>query len=119
VKEIFVYGSLKKGEYNHYLLECKEAKFLREGFLHGYTIYDIGHSYPAATRSEKQESFITGEIYEVSEDLFLSILRMEVGAAYTLDCVDGLYIFWMPKDIISHYKNNKDIGGTWSGKRRS
>ncbi|OAQ20122.1 gamma-glutamylcyclotransferase family protein [Thermosulfurimonas dismutans] len=63
---IFVYGTLKRGESLHYLL--REARFLGEGRVKGYALYDLGE-YPAA-RPASGEAFVWGEIYEIKPDLF-------------------------------------------------
>ncbi len=47
---VAVYGTLKKGYYNHFLLE--ECEFLEEGYTKGrYRLFNVG--YPYAVPSEE------------------------------------------------------------------
>ncbi|PSW10608.1 gamma-glutamylcyclotransferase [Photobacterium rosenbergii] len=65
---VFVYGTLREGEANAYLL--KEAVKLGDSCLvSGYILYDLG-AYPAAIASHSGESLL-GEVYQINE----SILR--------------------------------------------
>jgi len=58
--KIFVYGSLMRGEFNHYLL--KNNKFLGAGRTKGeYYFYDLG-GFPGIVESGK--TAVLGEIYE-------------------------------------------------------
>lgn len=60
---VFVYGTLRKGYWNHHLLE--DATFLAEGTTcDKYAMYAAG--YPMVTR-EQCEVPIQGELYLVSE----------------------------------------------------
>lgn len=86
--KVFVYGSLKRGFYNH-------------GFLYGqrfvdhyvtppsYTMWDLG-CFPAVT--ERGETAISGQIWEVSEKC-LSIL----------DRLEGHPRFYVRKEIATEH----------------
>jgi gamma-glutamylcyclotransferase (GGCT)/AIG2-like uncharacterized protein YtfP len=116
MKIIFVYGTLKKGEFNHFMLK-KDSKFVGNCEIDGYTLYDTGRGYPAAVKSENDK--IEGELYEVSEENFERITRMELGANYTIDVVDKkdslVFLFWMRKIYITN--RMKQIGSLWEGKK--
>ena len=58
-RQVFVYGTLMKGEYNHIFLE--ESKFIKTTSIHGYDMYNVGY-YPAIIPGD---SIIPGELYEV------------------------------------------------------
>ncbi|RAK17156.1 gamma-glutamylcyclotransferase (GGCT)/AIG2-like uncharacterized protein YtfP [Anoxybacillus vitaminiphilus] len=61
---VFVYGTLRQHEPNHYLL--KKAKCLaRQCWTYG-VLYDTGFRYPAMVSGTKQRVY--GELYEVNED---------------------------------------------------
>jgi gamma-glutamylcyclotransferase (GGCT)/AIG2-like uncharacterized protein YtfP len=75
-KLIAVYGSLKSGHYNHYLLG--EARFLGETTVRG-TLYSMG-AYPALAESGDKEYH--AEVYEVPDEEYERIRRMELGAGY-------------------------------------
>jgi len=71
---VFVYGTLKKGENNHFFL--KNSEFICSTQTSGkYTMLDLG-SYPAVIISPKNY-YISGEIYEVNDATFLQLDRLE------------------------------------------
>lgn len=74
---IAVYGSLKRGHYNHPALEG-HSTFLGEDKIKG-TLYSLG-AYPAIT--EEGDNLYDVEIYEVDEEAYQSIRGMELGAGY-------------------------------------
>ena len=70
---VFVYGTLRKGYYNHRLL--KNAQFMDTGVtVDAYTMY--AHSYPLVSR-KAQDTSIVGEFYLVSKDEFAELDRLE------------------------------------------
>jgi len=73
---VFVYGTLKRGHYNHCLL--KNAKFLGEATLGGeFDMYSLG-SFPALVPCDGEESpKIHGEVYEVDEETLRRLDRLE------------------------------------------
>ncbi|WP_373231763.1 gamma-glutamylcyclotransferase [Cohnella sp.] len=76
VSLVFVYGSLRKHEGNHRLLESAQlisSQCSTEGYL-----YDTGHGYPALVQNHKGRVY--GELYQVSP----GILRR-------LDALEGFY----------------------------
>jgi gamma-glutamylaminecyclotransferase len=69
--KVFVYGSLKKGFYNHGLLS--ESTFIDNAMtLPKYTMYDLG-GYPAIV--EMGDTPIFGEVYEVNDIVRLDRLE--------------------------------------------
>lgn len=68
---VFVYGSLKRGEFNHKVLG--ESKFIGKTKVRG-RIYDLGH-YPGAKLSEDGE--IHGEVFDVDNETLNRLDRLE------------------------------------------
>ncbi len=66
---LFVYGTLKRGQPLHYLLEG--AEFVGEGFVEGFALYDLG-SYPAARPRKGRR--IRGEVFVVEDETLLEVL---------------------------------------------
>ena len=75
-KNLFVYGSLKKGYllHNFYL---SKSKFIAQDSVKG-EMYDLG-SYPAYIEGE---GVVHGEVYEVGSKEFESVKNMEESAGY-------------------------------------
>lgn len=70
---VFVYGSLRKGFGNHPLLE--RSKYLGEHFTEDeYTMYSMG-AFPVV--AEGGGSHIFGEVYEVDDNVFSALDRLE------------------------------------------
>jgi gamma-glutamylcyclotransferase (GGCT)/AIG2-like uncharacterized protein YtfP len=82
---VFVYGTLKRGFYNNEYWFA-DAKFLGDDKISGYVMLNLG-PYPAIAKidlAEAREHFgVTGELWEVPEDAYLGVKRMEEGAGYT------------------------------------
>ena len=110
--KLFVYGTLKKGFYNHGWL--KDSKFLCEASICGYTLYDTGYGYPAAV--EEDYSCIAGEIYELSKEDYKYIRSMELGAGYDEIDLGDFIIYTYPKERMKHLYNAKEIGKYWGWK---
>jgi len=88
---VFVYGSLKRGEYNHALL--REVEFRGEARTERqFRLYALPF-FPALVRDDEDPQSIVGEVYAVS-DMTLRILdRLEAnGRLYQRELipVDGL-----------------------------
>lgn len=70
---VFVYGTLRKGQYNHYFL--KDAHYLADGVTENkYGMY--AHAYPMVTR-DMQDVQIKGELYLVTKEEFKHLDRLE------------------------------------------
>jgi gamma-glutamylcyclotransferase (GGCT)/AIG2-like uncharacterized protein YtfP len=76
---LFVYGSLRMGEYNHRLLT--NARLIGKRTIGGFKMYSLG-SYPFVTETGNEDDKIVGEVYEIDEDEYLRIRNMELGARY-------------------------------------
>jgi gamma-glutamylcyclotransferase (GGCT)/AIG2-like uncharacterized protein YtfP len=75
---IFVYGSLRSGEYNNSLLETSEK--VDDGYINGFELVSLG-SYPCIVPLEGNNQVI-GEVWDVDPKVFPSIEGMELGAGY-------------------------------------
>lgn len=82
MKTVAVYGSLKLGRYNHAIIS--DCKFLGESTIKG-TMYSLG-SYPALIEDGDDEHRV--ELYELPDDIYLRVKRMEIGASYIEKEVD-------------------------------
>lgn len=78
-KEYFaVYGSLLKGQYNHYLI--KDSEFVEKAEVKGYDLYSLGR-FPVAKPSK--DGTLVVEVYKIKDDsIKTSIHVMEVLAGY-------------------------------------
>ena len=73
-KRLFVYGSLKRGFGNHSLLES--SLFIAKAItIPPLVLIDLG-SFPAVLM-EEGESQVSGEVYQVSSEVFESIEHLE------------------------------------------
>ncbi|WP_413299801.1 gamma-glutamylcyclotransferase [Bacillus sp. 1P10SD] len=73
VHRVFVYGTLRQHESNHYLL--KEARCVsRQCWTYG-TLYDTGFGYPAMVKSTHNRVY--GELYEVTPQQLERLDRLE------------------------------------------
>ena len=78
---IFVYGSLRRDEYNHSRVNAwTEGKLthVADGVIEDAELVNLG-SYPAIVEGTGQ---VVGEVYDVPEELFKMIDGMERGAGY-------------------------------------
>ncbi|GGA90315.1 gamma-glutamylcyclotransferase [Ornithinibacillus halotolerans] len=82
--KVFVYGTLRRGERNDYLL--KDAKCLAEQAWTNGVLFDTGMSYPALAPSNS--SIVYGELYEVSDT---DLARLDELEGYQEGGVNNLY----------------------------
>jgi gamma-glutamylcyclotransferase (GGCT)/AIG2-like uncharacterized protein YtfP len=75
---VFVYGTLRKGNYNHYLIS--EAEYLGKGRVKG-KMYDC-ISYPKAVLSDTDEHSFVVEGYKVSKKLEKELDDLEFPYGY-------------------------------------
>lgn len=114
---IAVYGTLRKGDYNHdrYLREYEPLVTER---VDGFELYNMGGSYPYIARGADS---ITVEIYDVPPEVLAPIESMERGAGYdmvkcktTLGMAD---IFCMTEEQHAEYQSfrhyPKILSGDW------
>ena len=82
---VFVYGTLRKGEVNNSLL--KNAACMAEQCWTNGLLYDTGYGYPAMTQSPS--SRIYGELYSVTEEELEKLDQLE---GYQEGRNDNLYV---------------------------
>lgn len=70
--KLFVYGTLKRGYHNHYIIEG--SKLLGEAVLPDYGIFSLG-SFPGIVRRYDYRTH--GELYEIDEALLPRLDRLE------------------------------------------
>lgn len=76
---IAVYGSLKKGFFNHTLLG--HSYLVNTGSLKGFKLYSLG-SYPCIYPSDDDTDTVLVEIYNVTNKILDELNRMETSARY-------------------------------------
>jgi gamma-glutamylcyclotransferase (GGCT)/AIG2-like uncharacterized protein YtfP len=81
---VFVYGTLRKHERNHYLL--KEAELVAEQAWTEGRLFDTGYGYPAL--QESSIDVVYGELYHVTEE---QLWRLDELEGYSADGMDNLY----------------------------
>ncbi|TVP84366.1 MAG: gamma-glutamylcyclotransferase [Alkalicoccus sp.] len=97
--KVFVYGTLRTGEENAYLLDGAER--LREQAYVKGTLYDTGSGYPAAVEGD---GIIHGEVYDVGHE----VLKM-------LDYLEG-YVEGRQNNLFERkIRNIKTDGKTFEG----
>lgn len=69
---IAVYGTLKKGNHNHYLLNG--SKYLGKEVINGFLMYSLG-GFPCVVKNNNKS--IHCEIYEVDDKTLSNIYRLE------------------------------------------
>lgn len=74
--KVFVYGSLKKGCYNHRLM--KNSEFIGNGTVDNMLLYSLG-AFPAIIPAkENEKSFaVKGEVYEVNAETLKMLDKLE------------------------------------------
>lgn len=74
---VFVYGTLKKGEYNHDVMLRAEGAFVDEcETANKYHMYNYGGMFPAVVPAKGEEgTHIKGELYDVMDIKPLDILE--------------------------------------------
>jgi gamma-glutamylcyclotransferase (GGCT)/AIG2-like uncharacterized protein YtfP len=100
--KLAVYGTLKKGFYNHSLLAA--AKYVRDAVILGEMFLYKPGNFPVLI-NDKDTNFTREyhcEIYEVPVWDFLAIARMEVGAGYLPEYNEELdaYVFYGIREIV-------------------
>jgi gamma-glutamylcyclotransferase (GGCT)/AIG2-like uncharacterized protein YtfP/cation transport regulator ChaC len=96
---VFVYGTLRKHERNHYLL--KDSKLVSEQAWTYGELFDTGKGYPMLKKSSSQKVF--GELYEVNQKQLALLDELE---GYKVGRNNNLY----ERDIQTIYTDN----GEWS-----
>ncbi|CAM2961844.1 gamma-glutamylcyclotransferase [Vibrio mytili] len=69
---VFVYGTLRQGEYNHHYLSSAEFLGLHESDA-AYALYDLG-PYPGVSAGQRA---IQGEVYLIDDDTLAALDKLE------------------------------------------
>jgi gamma-glutamylcyclotransferase (GGCT)/AIG2-like uncharacterized protein YtfP len=80
MKRIAVYGSLRKGEYNHRGEFAREATHIADGIIYNAELVG-GNAYPWIVPAG-DDSHVVVEVYDFPDNVFQWIEAMEVGAGY-------------------------------------
>lgn len=84
MNKVCVYGSLRKGMYNHVLMQ--NAIYLGDSAVQGATLYDMG-AFPRVAL-DHGESSVKVEVYEVTEEQLTLLDRLE---GYKSPTADNFY----------------------------
>lgn len=71
IKLVAAYGTLRKKEHNHRLLE--DSEFVGDGTVNGFKMYHLG-GFPAL---QHDEGVAIVEVYRVDKDTMISLDRLE------------------------------------------
>lgn len=84
-KYVFVYGTLKEGHYNHYLLQSANAKLVEKNVkIDDFQMRSFG-SFPCVR--SKKDSFIIGDVYEIDEAGLNLLDSLEIPYGYVREIV--------------------------------
>lgn len=114
MRKIVTYGTLKRGFYNYNRFnQSFNFEFLSSEILKGFSLYDLGY-YPAAVQSNDE---IVVEVFEVSDECFNLLDRMEISAGYIKKEVEtsvGCAIIWvMTEQQIAKTNSSKIESGNY------
>jgi len=85
METVFVYGTLKAGHHNHYLL--KRATYIGQAAVQGFRMFDFG-GFPAAAPYTRVVRSIAGELYSIDRTTRKTLDRLEgVPTLYTAERV--------------------------------
>lgn len=76
---VFVYGSLRRGSAGAMSVRFPASKFIAEAHVNG-SLYDLG-DYPGLLLNEAN-SLVTGEVYEVDDELLNELDAFEASSNY-------------------------------------
>jgi len=77
----FVYGSLRRGEYNYRMIE-KVSEFKGMTSINGYKLISLGY-YPCVVKSNNKEDKVIGEVFLINDiDAIKNIDYMELNSGY-------------------------------------
>ena len=111
---VFVYGTLKRGQRNHALLQDQE--FLGQTrTLPRYRLYDCGR-YPALVHDPANGVAVSGEVWRVSEEVLRKMDEYEGAPELYSRAEILLEAFNQP--VVAYFFNGdvtclKDCGGEW------
>lgn len=113
MKSILVYGSLKKGWWNHEHFDLGEPRNSHV-VIKGYKLINLG-AYPGAIESPNDS--IVCECYSVDERKFFLMDAMERGAGYLPVDIKGctLWVYQYPEATDKGILKNADGHYEWKG----
>lgn len=87
--KLFIYGSIKKGFFNHKRFGFDKLPFLGEHKVKGYCLINLG-AYPGMVPSPQDEDEVKGELYEIDDGSkdYAFLYKVEANAGYTTTAVD-------------------------------
>jgi gamma-glutamylcyclotransferase (GGCT)/AIG2-like uncharacterized protein YtfP len=107
MNKVAVYGSLKKGKYNHPLIE--NCKFLGEAEVSG-TLYRVS-SYPALV--QEGDARYPVEVYELDDRTYQAVKGMEVSAGYYEGTIEfngeDVIVYYADNDLREYCENNCEV----------
>lgn len=115
-ERIWVYGSLRKGEYNNYILN--KADYLGYGLIRGFKLFSLG-SFPFVYRTYDNEDIVVVEGYDVDLDTAKDISDMELSAGYNkvnvdIEVLEGGVTAGNVWEVDRIYMNYGEVkGGNW------
>ena len=113
---IFVYGTLKSGYYNHSILG--NADFLGELVIPNFKLFESG--IPFMKRSENPEDKVLGELYKVSDESLVDMDRLEGHpTGYRREKVSKLLILESFYEDIESYIYPHDLSGMQESPKNS
>jgi len=121
---VFVYGTLKKGEANHYALSGEDCTLLGTAILNGnYQFNDLGW-YPAVIEVPGEvHTSIRGEVYEISPEVLSALDIIEGHPHYyrrsklpKIGRFKNTWVYTLPNGFAGQGEPVRD-GGNWSGVR--
>jgi len=96
---IFVYGSLKKGECNHFII--LGSSYFGKVLLKDYKLINWNHnmafSIPMAV--PKDSHYLIGELYMVPNAIFNQVDTLELSAGYRRNCRGNVYYWESARDV--------------------
>ena len=132
---VFVYGSLKKGFWNHHFIGNTEHAFVGKASINNYKLYHlVGGGFPAIVSSQDKEAVVWGEVYMITKQTlgFLDLLENVKGGLYTPTDVtvkfkdgkilEGVKVYVAGKSIMQQIKEDDEYStvlvknGKWDGK---
>lgn len=93
IEKVFVYGTLLKGEYNHYHLRHDGIELLGTDEVNGFEMYNLG-SFPACILNSDSKVF--GEVYDCSNS---NEPKTRDGVLVSLDMLEGYPRFYNRKKV--------------------
>lgn len=65
MKQVFVYGSLKRGGFLNHLMRLYGAEFVRVAVVRGFSLWSVAGMYPAMLPMQKGR--VRGEVWDVPD----------------------------------------------------